>query len=448
MYRCVISVYQERRWIMLIVKHFVDGLLCNFSSRLIKLSGTILLSSLLIINFSNNACSELPVVTDIRIGTNNDQTRFVIDISESVEFNIFTLPSPFRIVIDLPDVDWNLPSDIMERRSSYSPGIINRFRYGYFRSGLSRIVLDITEPAKVTKSFLLRPNGGKQYRLVIDLEAIAEKKYLDSVELRKKTGAASLDKISKYRIYDILPPRQKPLIGDENTSVVISKKIPVIVIDPGHGGIDPGSTSGRIFEKHITLAAAKEMKKHLESLGRYKVFLTRTKDMFIRLRKRRTIARNYKADLFVSLHADAIRNKNIRGLSIYTLSEKASDREAAYLAEQENKSDLIAGIDLSTESKEVANILIDLAQRETMNESSRLAYELVKYIRKFSRTLSNAHRFAGFAVLKSPDVPSILIEMGFLSNRRDEKVLSNPASRAKLARVIGDAIDFYFRKRK
>ena len=245
-----------------------------------------------------------------------------------------------------------------------------------------------------------------------------------------------------------MPPRQKPLIGDENTSVVISKKIPVIVIDPGHGGIDPGSTSGRIFEKHITLAAAREMKKYLESLGRYKVFLTRTKDMFIRLRKRRTIARNYKADLFVSLHADAIRNKNIRGLSIYTLSEKASDREAAYLAEQENKSDLIAGIDLSNESKEVANILIDLAQRETMNESSRLAYELVKYIRKFSRTLSNAHRFAGFAVLKSPDVPSILIEMGFLSNRRDEKVLSNPASRAKLARVIGDAIDFYFRKRK
>ena len=430
-----------------VIKYYIGGILSKFSTKLFKSSGKILLLFAFIV-LSNNARSELPVVSDIRIGEYKNETRFVIDISESVEFNIFTLYNPSRIVIDLPDVDWKLPDDIMERQSALRFGIINRFRYGYFRPGLSRVVLDIEKPAKVKKSFILSPNEGKQYRLVIDLEVIKQNKYLDSVELTRKAGKKSSDKRSKYRVYDILPPHKKPLIVNDNSSETLSTRVPVIVIDPGHGGIDPGSTSGRIFEKHITLSAAKEMKKHLESLGQYKVFLTRTRDTFIRLRKRRTIARNYKADLFVSLHADAIRNKNIRGLSIYTLSERASDKEAAYLAEQENKADLIAGIDLSTESKEVANILIDLAQRETMNESSRLAYELVKYIRKFSRTLSNAHRFAGFAVLKSPDMPSILIEMGFLSNRGDEKVLSDPIRRAKLARIIADAIDHYFRRRR
>ena len=148
--------------------------------------------------------------------------------------------------------------------------------------------------------------------------------------------------------------------------------------------------------------------------------------------------------MFISLHADAIKNKRIRGLSVYTLSEKASDKEAADLAEKENKADLIAGMDFSTKSKEVTNILIDLAQRETMNESSKFAAGLVAHIRKVIKTLSNAHRFAGFAVLKAPDVPSILIEMGFLSNRTDERALLNSKFRANLARSIGKAVDGYF----
>ena len=157
------------------------------------------------------------------------------------------------------------------------------------------------------------------------------------------------------------------------------------------------------------------------------------------------IARSYRADLFISLHADAIKNKNVRGLSVYTLSEKASDKEAEYLAAQENKSDLIAGIDLSAESTDVTNILIDLAQRETMNQSSIFAVGLVKHLRKVTKTLSNAHRFAGFAVLKAPDIPSVLIEMGFLSNRLDRKALLNSKYRKKIARSIGAAIDEYFK---
>ena len=182
----------------------------------------------------------------------------------------------------------------------------------------------------------------------------------------------------------------------------------------------------------------------MKTLGRYKVFLTRRNDKFIRLRKRISIAKLRGANLFISLHADAIKNKRVRGFSIYTLSEKASDKEAADLARKENKADVIAGVDLSAESPVVSDILIDLRQRNTMNESSKFAVGLVRHIRKVTKSLSNAHRFAGFAVLKSPDIPSVLIEMGFLSNRADEKALLNPRYRANLARSIGKAVDEYF----
>jgi len=221
----------------------------------------------------------------------------------------------------------------------------------------------------------------------------------------------------------------------------------VIVIDPGHGGVDPGAigVSG-IYEKHITLAAARDLKEHLERTGRFKVYLTRDRDVFIRLRGRIEIARERNADLFISVHADTIRNRKIRGLSVYTLSEKASDKEAAELADRENKSDLIAGIDLSHESEEVTNILIDLAQRETMNQSARLASLLVDELKTRVKVLRNPHRFAGFAVLKAPDVPSVLIEMGFLSNRDDERALRSKSHRRKVAQSIAGAVDAYFRK--
>ena len=229
-------------------------------------------------------------------------------------------------------------------------------------------------------------------------------------------------------------------------SLVASKKR-TIVIDPGHGGVDPGAigVSG-IYEKHITLAAARDLKEHLERTGRFKVYLTRDRDVFIRLRGRIEIARERKADLFLSVHADTIRNRKIRGLSVYTLSEKASDKEAGELADRENKSDLIAGIDLSHESEEVTNILIDLAQRETMNQSARLASLLVDELKSRVKVLRNPHRFAGFAVLKAPDVPSVLIEMGFLSNRDDESALRSKSHRRKVAHSIAAAVDAYFQK--
>jgi len=219
-----------------------------------------------------------------------------------------------------------------------------------------------------------------------------------------------------------------------------------VVIDPGHGGIDPGTTGRRkrVFEKHITLAMARRLKRELDNGGRYKTVLTRTRDVFVRLRDRIARARGSGADLFISLHADSMANSRIRGASVYTLSERASDKEAAALAAKENKADLIAGMDLSANSKQVTDILIDLAQRETMNHSVRFARILVDEMRKSTRFLRKSHRFAGFAVLKAPDVPSVLLEMGYLSNAEDEARLIQPRYRARLAKAIARAIDRYF----
>jgi len=232
-------------------------------------------------------------------------------------------------------------------------------------------------------------------------------------------------------------PTRKPYLG--------RAKRHVVVIDPGHGGIDPGAIGqSGILEKNITLAAARAIKARLDQTGRYKVLLTRDRDMFIQLRDRVAIARDKGAKLFISLHADTIRNKNVRGLSVYTLSERASDKEAAELARRENKADLIAGIDLSGQASGVTNILIDLAQREAMNESARAAGFLVDELKRVTRLLRNSHRFAGFAVLKAPDVPSLLIEMGFLSNARDEKSLRSAKYRRRLAGAVTKAIDRFF----
>lgn len=220
---------------------------------------------------------------------------------------------------------------------------------------------------------------------------------------------------------------------------------PLIAIDPGHGGVDPGTISlSGVYEKQVNLALAQELEKMIEGSGRYRVMLTRRDDTFIRLRERVALARAAGAQLFISLHADAIGDREVSGLSVYTLSETASDREAEALATKENKADVIAGMDLSTESKEVSNILIDLAQRETKNLSARFAGGLVRELHDDVRNVNKAHRFAGFAVLTAPDIPSVLVEQGYLSNREDEKRLLSPTHRRALAGGILRALDAFF----
>lgn len=218
-----------------------------------------------------------------------------------------------------------------------------------------------------------------------------------------------------------------------------------VVLDPGHGGIDPGAIGlSGVYEKDLALDAARLVARQLEASKRYRVVLTRTSDEFVPLQDRVARARAADGDLFLSIHADALPDPGMRGASVFTLSEKASDKEAAALAARENKVDLIAGIDLSRHAPEVSSILIDLARRQTNNQSIRLARRLVNDLGQDVRMLNNSHRSAGFAVLKAPDIPSALVEMGCLSNRQEEHALRMPSYRQKVAIGIARSINDYF----
>lgn len=371
-----------------------------------------------------------PVITGVRIGDHGAMTRFVIEADEKLKFRIFTLASPYRVVIDLPEVAWRLQPGA----GGTGRGLIEGFRFGLFAPGKSRVVLDMRAPVGIKRSFMLDPADGHGYRVVLDLTKVSRKTYMERVKV-----------VNRSRDVAALPMRAPRGARPEKRRA--GKW--VIAIDPGHGGVDPGTTGHRgTREKNITLAVARAVKTRLEAKGRYHVVLTRERDIFLRLRSRVETARSAAADLFVSLHADALKNRKVRGAAVYTLSEVSSDKEAAELAAKENKADVIAGVDLTHENPVVANILIDLAQRETMNYSARFATLLVTQLRRTGKTLRNAHRFAGFAVLKAPDIPSVLIEMGYLSNPAEERLLRQPAYHRKLADAIARAMDGYFEARK
>ncbi|MBT7667598.1 MAG: N-acetylmuramoyl-L-alanine amidase [Rhodospirillaceae bacterium] len=366
------------------------------------------------------------VARDIRIGVHKSKTRVVLDLTTNVKFTIFALADPYRIVLDLPDIRWQVPAAAARRNG----GLIAGLRYGQYQPGKSRVVLDLRAPGTVGKSFMLPPGEGYGPRLVIDIKNVSRKAFLASIRPPAKKVPRATQKI-------VLKPTRKPA------------ERPLVVIDPGHGGVDPGAIGiSGIFEKRVTLAMARQVGKAIQALGRQRVRLTRNRDIFIPLRRRVAIARAAGAELFVSIHADSIATRRVRGGGIYTLSENSSDKEAAALAAKENRADLIAGVNLSGHDDEVASILIDLTQRETMNYSAQFAAALVPELRQLIQMRRKPHRFAGFVVLKAPDVPSVLIELGYLSNRRDEKMLTSPRSRAAIAKAIARSVDNYFRVQK
>ena len=407
------------------------------------------------------------VVTDIRVGTQKDITRIVFEFTAKMDARVFVLADPYRVVIDMPEVGWRLPP----RPLPAANGVYDKLRYGLYRPGNSRVVLDLLHPAQIENASMLAPNGAYGYRLVLELSRATRKDFLAA---RKVGGiVVSSDPLGRKpkprtvaRASSLPPPirtRKSPSKVTKDRTVASSTsrfplaprkpdlrpKAPMytVVIDPGHGGVDPGTVGASgSYEKHITLSMSRAIRDALKSFGVYKVSLTRDRDIFIPLRERIQIARDAGADLFISVHADAIKNRKISGPSVYTLSERASDKEAAALAEKENKADLIAGIDLSNNSQEVANILIDLAQRDAMNQSARFASLLVGELKRRTKVLRNTHRCAGFAVLKAPDVPSVLLELGFLSNRKDERALRNPAYRKKMALGVAKAVNGYFQR--
>jgi len=388
--------------------------------------GFLIMCFVFVLSCSHNV--NAATIKDMRIGHGTGGFRLVLDADSKFDYKAFLLNEPRRLVVDVYD------SQVASSVEKYhdKTGMISRIRVGTLEGGTKRIAMDLQMPVVIKKAFMLAPQSKFGWRFVVDVTVANSRDFNAKVGSRHafETG----DKVSRT------PSKNKVVTKN-------SKAKKIIVLDPGHGGKDPGAIGySGVYEKNITLAMAKELKTILDKEGKYKVYLTRTTDIFIPLRDRVKIARKYKADLFLSIHADSALNRRAKGLSVYTLSETASDKEAEALAERENKADVIAGLDLVEHSKEVSDILISLAQRETLNSSSDFATFMVQEMKKSVQLVDNAHRSAGFAVLKAPDVPSVLLELGYLSNRTEERQLKQASYRKKLAISTSAAIKKYFNK--
>jgi N-acetylmuramoyl-L-alanine amidase len=370
----------------------------------------------------------LPVVMSARIGEHQDRTRLVIELSDPVNLRAFALANPDRVVIDMPQVSWRLGAP--PRPSGF--GAIKSYRYGQFRIGNSRMVIDLNQPVSVSDTLVLPPSAGFGYRVVIDLFPTTRPKFNAlagwPADLKKRESDAE-------KLAALIAAQQAPAGGGKK----------VIVLDPGHGGLDAGTTGvNGLMEKDLALAEALKLARVLRSRG-YSVVMTRDNDTFIPLRQRVSIARGNRADLFIALHADSNPDPAVTGTSIYTLNDGRSDREATALATRENQSDIIAGVDLSGENNPVAPILINLAQRDTRNRSSEFATNALKSIGQVTDLLARSpHRSASLAVLVAPDVPAVLIELGYLSNREDAAQMNSDSWRSKMALAIADAVDAQF----
>ena len=386
--------------------------------------------------------AQSPAVTAARIAGDETRTRFIADLTGSLGFNVYILPDPFRAIVDLPELSFKLPQGI----GGAGRGLVRAYRYGRLERNRARIVMDLTGPALIEKSFLVEPRDGQPARMVIDLVATDHATFA-KLELPQEGEAKS---------EEVPTPRQKPPSAsppnDELTASIASKaaeddanRRKVIVLDPGHGGLDPGASSrSGTLEKDVVLAFAKAVKDGLDLTQRYTVLLTRDGDTFISLADRVRFARKHRADLMIAIHADALRGPTVRGATVYTLSETASDAEAQALADKENGVDILAGVRLADDNEEIAGILIDLAQRETKNSSVFLARKLVRQLKPVTLLTGRPHRSAGFRVLKAPDVPSVLIELGYLSSRPDERLLTSADWRRKTAKATVAAVDSFF----
>ncbi len=372
----------------------------------------------------------LPIVMSARIGEHEDRTRLVIELSDPVNLRAFALNNPDRVVIDMPQVSWRLGAP--PRPSGFGP--VKSYRYGEFRAGNSRMVIDLNSPVSVSDPLVLPPSAGFGYRVVIDLFPTSRPKFDAQAgwpaDLKKRESDA--EKLAALIAAQQSPPARS---GGKR----------VIVLDPGHGGLDAGTIGvNGLMEKDLALAEGLKLARELRQRG-YVVYMTRDNDTFIPLRQRVAIGRADHADLFIALHADSNPDSGTTGTSIYTLNDGRSDREASALARRENQSDVIAGVDLSGENNPVAPILINLAQRDTRNRSSEFATNALKELGQVTDLLARSpHRSASLAVLVAPDVPAVLIELGYLSNSQDAAQMNTDSWRTRVADAIANAVDAQF----
>jgi N-acetylmuramoyl-L-alanine amidase len=367
---------------------------------------------------------DFPVANEVRLGGDEMATRMIIDFSKKVDARIFTLANPYRVVIDLPQVAFRFPAATGEN----GRGLVKAFRFGLMMTGGSRMVIDLARPARVDKSYMLDPANDQPARFVLDLAAIDRESFMRNIALEN-------------RVREPATVARPPVKSDQR---------PIIVLDPGHGGPDNGTkaASGEM-EKDIVLEFTQVLRGKIEKSGKYQVVMTRSDDTFVPLADRVSLARAQQAALFISVHADALPKGegDAQGASVYTLSDTASDAEAARLAEAENRTDVIAGVDLTAEANDVADILIDLAQRETKTFSVQFARGLIESMRTATRMHKNALKSAGFRVLKAPDIPSVLVELGYVSNKQDLKSLLAADWREHTADSIAQAVDRFFTTR-
>lgn len=367
-----------------------------------------------------------PVATDSLLAGDDSQTRFVLELSRKIDFRAFTLADPYRVVIDLPQVTFRLPPKTGES----GRGLIKAFRFGLVMAGGSRIVFDLTKPVRIERTSVAETVPGGPARISLELASTDRESFLHRIELDNKTTR---------------PDDPRPAPADAQADAR-----PLVVLDPGHGGIDTGTKGPNgEMEKDIVLKLAERLREQIEKSGKYRVLMTRTDDTFVPLADRVHFARNENASLFVSIHADSLprREGDAQGASVYTLSDTASDSEAARLADQENRADIIAGVNLKTEPEDVAGILLDLAERETKGFSLQFARKLLADLKIVTRLHKEPLKSAGFRVLRAPDIPSVLIELGYVSNRADLQSLLSDAWQNRTAESIARAIDSYFTTR-
>ncbi|PZP57415.1 MAG: N-acetylmuramoyl-L-alanine amidase [Micavibrio aeruginosavorus] len=407
-------------------------------------------------------------VNGVRFGTHADKQRIVIELSKPAPFKAYVLENPSRIIVDLPDFSWKVGTIQKPVKSA-----IADIRHGNIGKGQSRIVLQANSGISILSSFILPKDSSQPSRIVIDFRPSGSSSIQANKDERPRSASTVQNLAAKFPPPVTPPKPQKAKSVAAHEAVKNSQNLheeafayrdipsfeeqpqpknsqkPLIIIDPGHGGQDPGARAANgAYEKTIVLAVAMELKQQLLNSGQYRVQMTRDTDVFIPLKERVKFARRNGGDLFISLHADSISNSTVSGASVYTLSDTASDKEAEKLAERENKSDAIAGVNLAGQDNDVANILIDLASRDTMNQSRYLANTVVttmpgKGVEMLSR---KPHRSAGFAVLKAMDIPSILVEMGYLTNMNEAMKLSTKEYRVKVARGLKSSVDAYFTK--
>lgn len=369
-----------------------------------------------------------------RIAGDDARTRIVMEFDARPDFKLHYLDSPERVIVELPATAFGFPADDLKPR-----GVFKNIRFGAMDGQSARIVLTALRPVKVTLAEVQPSEDGKAFRLVLDAEVV--KPDVFARLLKSQTwnsdgtdpgaGANATDRTNQP---GTMPSDQAAKSGSF-----------VVAIDAGHGGIDTGAlgASTRTPEKEVTLSFARVLVEQLNRQQGIKAFLTRDADHFLSLSERVLITRQNHANLFISIHADTLKQKDIRGSTVYTISDRASDRMAADLAERENLSDEIAGVGKSSEPPAIADILFDLTKRETQAFSIAMARNVVSSFEGQVGLINNPHRSAGFMVLQAHDVPSILLELGFLSNEEDEKLLLDPQWRDKVATLLAKAVTRY-----